>query len=202
VATDPHKTVRYAILFAVDGAMLLRYGPLAGYIATIFLANLSLQYLGWCAPGGPCVVPVWPGLVAPSGVLWAGLAFTLRDLVQEEHGRLWTVVAIVVGAGLSALVSPQFAAASGLAFLLSELADFAVYTPLRRRNWIAAVALSNSVGLVADSVLFLSLAFGSLDFLAGQIVGKLWMTLLAVILLWTWRQRWAPASVAVNAPRR
>jgi uncharacterized PurR-regulated membrane protein YhhQ (DUF165 family) len=182
--------------------MLLRYGPLAGYIATIFLANLSLQYLGWCAPGGPCVVPVWPGLVAPSGVLWAGLAFTLRDLVQEENGRLWTLVAIVVGAALSALISPQFAAASGVAFLLSELADFGVYTPLRRRNWIAAVALSNTVGLIADSILFLYLAFGSLDFLAGQIVGKLWMTLLAVVLLWTWRQRWAPQRSAINAPRQ
>ena len=182
--------------------MLLRYGPLAGYIATIFLANLSLQYLGRCAPGGPCVVPVWPGLVAPSGVLWAGLAFTLRDLVQEENGRLWTLLAIVAGAALSALISPQFAAASGIAFLLSELADFGVYTPLRRRNWIAAVALSNTVGLIADSILFLYLAFGSLDFLAGQIVGKLWMTLLAVVLLWTWRQRWAPQSRAINAPRQ
>jgi uncharacterized PurR-regulated membrane protein YhhQ (DUF165 family) len=168
--------------------------PLVGYIATIFLANLSLQYLGWCQAGGPCVLPVGPGLWAPSGVIWAGLAFTLRDLVQEELGRWWTVAAIVIGAALSAFVSPQFAIASGVAFLCSELADFAVYTPLRRRNWLAAVALSNTVGLVADSILFLMLAFGSLDFLAGQIVGKLWMTVLAVALLWTWRQRLAPGT--------
>ena len=87
-------------------------------------------------------------------------------------------------------------------FLLSELADFGVCTPLRRRNWIAAVALSNTVGLIADSILFLYLAFGSLDFLAGQIVGKLWMTLLAVVLLWTWRQRWAPQGRPINAPRQ
>lgn len=172
--------------------MIGRVLPLVGYIATIFLANLSLQYLGWCTPDGPCVLPVGPGLWAPSGVLWAGMAFTLRDLVQEGLGRAWTVVAIVVGAALSALVSPQFAVASGTAFLISELADFAVYTPLRRRNWLAAVALSNTVGLVADSVLFLMLAFGSLDFLAGQVVGKLWMTVLAVALLWTWRRRFAP----------
>jgi uncharacterized PurR-regulated membrane protein YhhQ (DUF165 family) len=51
----------------------------------------------------------------------------------------------VIGAGLSALVSPQFAVASGIAFLVSELADLAVYTPLRQRNWLAAVALSNTV---------------------------------------------------------
>jgi queuosine precursor transporter len=172
--------------------MAARIFPLIGYIATIFLANLSIQYVGWCTPDGPCLVPMWPGLWAPSGVLWAGIAFTLRDLVQESLGRLWTSVAIVIGAALSALVSPQFAVASGVAFLISELADFAVYTPLRQRNWLAAVALSNSVGLVADSVLFLTLAFGSLDFLAGQVVGKLWMTLLAIALLWSWRRRLSP----------
>ncbi|CAA9302057.1 MAG: hypothetical protein AVDCRST_MAG77-5742 [uncultured Chloroflexi bacterium] len=159
------------------------------YVATIFAANWSLAHLGSCSGQGPCTVPVWPGIVAPSGVLWAGLAFTLRDLVQDSLGRVATVVAIAAGAVLSALVSPQFAVASGTAFLLSELADFAIYTPLRARNWLAAVFASNIVGLVADSALFLLLAFGSLDFLAGQVIGKTWMTLLAVALLWFARQR-------------
>lgn len=162
--------------------------PLVGYIAVIVLANWAISTFG--------IVPVGFGLAAPAGVYFAGLAFTLRDLVQEQLGRTWTVVAIVVGAGVSAVISPQFALASGLAFLLSELADFMVYTPLRHRNWLAAVALSNTVGLVADSALFLGLAFGSLEFLAGQIVGKLWMTVLAVALLWSWRRRLAPAPDA------
>jgi uncharacterized PurR-regulated membrane protein YhhQ (DUF165 family) len=158
--------------------------PLIGYIAVIVLANWAIQTFG--------LVPVGFGLVAPAGVYFAGLAFTLRDLVQEQLGRAWTVGAILIGAAVSSVISPQFALASGIAFLLSELADFAVYTPLRRRNWLGAVALSNTVGLVADSVLFLALAFGSLEFLAGQVVGKLWMTLLAVALLWAWRRRLAP----------
>jgi uncharacterized PurR-regulated membrane protein YhhQ (DUF165 family) len=117
------------------------------------------------------------------------LAFTLRDLVQDSMGRWWTMGAIVIGAALSALVSPQFALASGTAFLLSELADLLVCTPLRVRHWIGAVMASNAVGLVADSALFLFLAFGSLAFLPGQIVGKTWMTLLAAALMWAWRQR-------------
>lgn len=160
--------------------------PLLGYIATIVLANWSIQTFG--------VVPVGFGLAAPAGVYFAGLAFTLRDLVQEQLGRAWTLLAIVAGAGVSAVLSPELALASGTAFLLSELADFGVYTPLRRRNWLAAVGLSNTVGLAADSVLFLTLAFGSLAFLPGQIVGKLWMTLLAVALLWVWRRRLAPPA--------
>jgi hypothetical protein len=36
------------------------------------------------------------------------------------------------------------------------------------------------VGLVVDSIVFLWLAFGSLDFLLGQIVGKAWMVLLSI----------------------
>ena len=160
--------------------------PLVGYVAVIVLANWAISQFGF--------VPVGFGLMAPAGVYFAGLAFTLRDLVQEQLGRVWTVLAIVAGAAISAVISPQFALASGVAFLISELADFAVYTPLRRRNWLGAIALSNTVGLVADSILFLTLAFGSLEFLAGQVVGKLWMTVLAVALLWGWRRRLAPAS--------
>jgi hypothetical protein len=161
---------------------------LVGYILVIVLANWAIQQFG--------LVPVGFGLLAPAGVYFAGLAFTLRDLVQESLGRRWTIAAIVAGAVISAALSPQLAVASGIAFLVSELADFAVYTPLRRKNWLLAVGLSNTVGLVADSILFLALAFGSLEFLPGQIVGKGWMTLLAVALLWTVRRRLAPRSAS------
>jgi queuosine precursor transporter len=44
--------------------------------------------------------------------------------------------------------------------------------PLRRRRWLLAVVRSNLMGLTLDSVVFLSLTFGSLEFLLGQIVGK------------------------------
>ena len=159
----------------------MRYLPLAAYIGTIFAANWAITAFG--------IVPVGFGLVAPAGVYFAGLAFTFRDLTQDSLGRGWTMGAILIGAALSALLSPQLALASGLAFLVSEGLDLAVYTPLRRRSWLGAVALSNTVGLVADSVLFLALAFGSLEFLAGQVVGKAWMTLLAVALLWAARRR-------------
>jgi queuosine precursor transporter len=159
------------------------------YIGTVFAANWAIDRYG--------PVSVGFGLMAPAGVYFAGLAFTLRDITHDTLGRRWVLAAIIAGALLSAWVSTDFALASGVAFLVSELFDFAVYTPLRERNWLGAVALSNVVGLVADSVLFLWIAFGSLEFLDGQIVGKLWMTLLAVVLLTVWRRAtgrstWAP----------
>lgn len=150
------------------------------YIATIFAANWSLSTFG--------LIPVGFGLMAPAGVLFAGLALTLRDLTQDSLGKVAALLAIVLGALLSAIVSPQFALASGAAFLLSELADFVVYTPIRRTRPLLAVAASNTVGLVVDSALFLWLAFGSLAYLEGQIVGKLEVTILAVLALWAWRR--------------
>jgi queuosine precursor transporter len=46
---------------------------------------------------------------------------------------------------------------------------------------------SNAVGAIVDSALFLWLAFGSLEFFAGQFVGKTVMTLPALALLAGWR---------------
>lgn len=160
--------------------MKLGVAWLGVYIVTIVLANWLIVTYG--------LVPVGFGLLAPAGVYAVGVSFTARDLVQERLGRRWTIGAIVIGAALSALVSPQFALASGLTFLVSESADMAVYTPLRERHWLLAVSASNVVGLVVDSVLFLWLAFGSLEFLAGQVLGKTEMTIVAVVLLWLWRR--------------
>jgi hypothetical protein len=155
-----------------------------GYISTIFLANWLIQHVG--------IINVGFGLMAPAGVLAVGLAFTLRDIVQRTLGREAVVLAILIGAALSWIVAPAFAVASGVAFLVSELADFAVYTPLEQRTWLGAVALSNTVGLVIDSILFLTIAFGSLEFFWGQVVGKAYMTVLAVILLALIRPRLTP----------
>lgn len=96
---------------------------------------------------------------------------------------------IVIGAGLSAWLSPALAVASGLAFLLSEGLDLLVYSPLQKRNLITAVVASNVVGVIVDSAVFLWLAFGSLQFIEGQIIGKLIMTLLALPVVWWMRSR-------------
>jgi queuosine precursor transporter len=134
-----------------------------------------------CVPNGPCLVPVAPWLMAPSGVLMIGAALVLRDLVQRRLGIHVAVLAILAGSAISALLAPPaWVIASAAAFLLSELADLGVYTPLARRGLVAAVVASSLVGIVVDSVVFLWLAFGSLQFLAGQVVGKAWMVVLSI----------------------
>ncbi len=163
---------------------------LVAFTLCIPAANWMLGNVGTvCPPDNPCLLPVGFGLMAPSGVLLVGVALVLRDLVQRRLGKVWAVVAIIIGAFLSYfLAPPQLVWASAVAFLLSELADFAVYTPLQERRLILAVVASSVVGLVIDSVVFLQMAFGSLDYLAGQIVGKAWMVLIAIPLIWLLRE--------------
>ena len=166
-------------------------------IVWLILFGLTIPAANWlignagtvCVPNGPCLIPVAPGLMAPSGVTMIGIALVLRDLVQRRLGVGVAAGAIVAGAGLSALIAPpQLVIASAAAFFISELADLAVYTPLARRRLITAVVASGMVGLVVDSIVFLWLAFGSLDFLVGQIVGKAW-ALLATLPAIAWIRR-------------
>jgi uncharacterized PurR-regulated membrane protein YhhQ (DUF165 family) len=155
------------------------------YMACVPLANWMIGHIGtFCVPDGPCVIPVAPGITAPSGVLIIGAALVLRDLVQRRMGKMWSLGAIVAGTILSAFIAPpSLVIASTVAFLLSELADFAVYTPLQKRNLSLAVFVSSSVGAVVDSIIFLHLAFGSLEFVEGQIIGKILMALIATVVI-------------------
>jgi uncharacterized PurR-regulated membrane protein YhhQ (DUF165 family) len=167
----------------------MRYLTLTLFILSIAAANWAIATFG--------IVPVGFGLMAPAGVYFAGLTFSLRDALHETGGRRWVIGAIIGGAALSGLLAgPQLAIASGVAFLVSEAADYAVYAPLRQRSWLGAVVASNTVGIVVDSMLFLWLAFNSLAFLPGQIVGKLWMTALAVACILVWRLAAARQAVA------
>ncbi len=163
---------------------------LLAFTLCIPAANWMLGHVGTvCPPDGPCLLPVAPGVMAPSGVLMAGLALVLRDLVQRRLGKGWAIIAILFGALLSYLLAPPaLVVASAVAFLLSELVDFAIFTPLQSRQLVLAVVISSAVGLVVDSVVFLYLAFGSLEFLKGQILGKAWMVLLAIPIIWLIRE--------------
>ena len=165
-----------------------------GFLVCIPLANWMILHVGtFCVPNGPCLVPVAPGIMAPSGVLTVGAALVFRDVVQRCLGLNFSLIAVAIGTALSAfIVPPSLVIASGAAFALSELADCAVFTPLQRKRLVLAVIASAFVGLVVDSVVFLSLAFHSLEFLPGQIVGKTWAVLIAIPLVRLLR-RVAPA---------
>jgi uncharacterized PurR-regulated membrane protein YhhQ (DUF165 family) len=161
------------------------------FCLTVPAANWMIGNVGTiCPPNSPCLVPVAPGLMAPSGVVMIGIALVLRDLVQRRLGVEFGLAAIIAGAAISALVAPRaLVLASAAAFFISELADFAVYTPLARRRLVTAVIASSALGVVLDSLIFLWLAFGSLDFLPGQVIGKAWMVLFSIPFIAYLRRR-------------
>jgi len=164
---------------------------LIAFALCIPAANWLIGNVGtFCVPNGPCLIPVAPGITAPSGVLMIGAALVLRDLVQRRLGLRFTFAAILAGTALSAAIAPPaLVVASAAAFLISETADLAIYTPLQKRGLVAAVVASSFVGLVVDSLVFLLLAFGSLTYLWGQVIGKSWMVLAALPLIVLLRRR-------------
>lgn len=160
--------------------------PFILFAATIPAANWLIGNVGTvCVPDGPCLIPVAPGLMAPSGVLMIGLTLVLRDWLHEAAGWRWAFVAVVFGALLSLLVSPPaIAVASAAAFLFAEMADLLVYARLRARSKPLAVMASQVVGAALDSALFVYLAFGSLDFSAGTTLAKLYAGGIVAAFMW------------------
>jgi uncharacterized PurR-regulated membrane protein YhhQ (DUF165 family) len=175
------------------------WAALAGFVACVWGANWFVDHVGTEVAPGLHTLPVGFGEEAPSGFVLVGISLTLRDLVQRLLGVRWTVGGILVGAALAASINTDLAVASGVTFLLAELLDLSVYTPLQRRGLTVAVVASNVVGALADSVLFLWLAFDLAavrEFALWQAIGKVEWGLLFLPLVWLFRRRWPqPAGV-------
>lgn len=175
--------------------MKLKLAAAAAFLAAIVAANYATSHWG--------MIPVGFGLTASAGTLFAGLTFGLRDAIHDRHNPWPVITLITVGALISFLMGGsllRIAVASGAAFLLSELADMAVYQPLERRGQYRAVLASNVVGAVIDTVLFLSIAapvfeqlsggaFSVAGSVPGQLVGKFAMTAVALVALKMWRMQ-------------
>lgn len=162
----------------------MRYIIIFLYISTVPLANWMIGNVGFCEKEGVCLIPVAPEIMAPSGVLVIGLAFVLRNFMQDLWGINLTLIAMGTGAILSALIAPPvLVVASVAAFVLSETADMAVYTPLKKKGMIMALLLSCFVGAVVDSAVFLWIAFGSIDYIIGEIIGKFYAAVFAATIM-------------------
>ena len=157
-----------------------RWLALAALLAAIVASNTLTSTLG--------LVTV-AGLTATAGTWVAGLAFIARDWLHDAAGRRWVLAAILIGAALSALLSPTLAFASAVAFAVSEAADWAVYAPLRSRTWAGAAIASNTVGALIDSAIFLALAGFPLEGVSTQTAVKVASTTLVVLLVAKWSRR-------------
>jgi len=168
----------------------------AVYVTAIVASNYLITHVGMPAGPGTHLTPVGFGLYAPSGVWAAAASFPARDVVQRFGGRWLGVAAILAGAAVSWKISdPHIAVASGVTYLCSETADFAVYSPLQRRWFVPAVFASGCAAIVVDSVLFLHLAGlpAGATAVGGLILGKFWVQIAGVPAAWGLR-RTGPAA--------
>ncbi len=164
---------------------------LAGLIAAMVVIVASANYLvqfpinDWLT---------WGALTYP-------VSYFVTDWTNRRYGPaparrvVWTGFALAVAVS-AWLASPRIAAASGIAFLVSQLLDVAIFDRLRSRAWWQPPLFSSAVGSLVDTVLFFALAFYA--------TGAPWITLavgdygvklaMALILLgpWWWaHRRWA-----------
>jgi len=160
---------------------------IALFASMVPLANFLISNVGTtCVPNGPCLIPVFPGVMAPSGVLAIGLALVLRDMVQLRIGLKPTLALVIIGCCISYLISYRdLAIASASAFIVSEVVDTVFFTLIiKRLGLYFAILVSGVFGAVIDSVVFLQLAFGNIEFIEGQIIGKLLATVVGIVIIW------------------
>jgi len=176
----------------------LRFGVLTGlYVGVVVMAQVGTNKI--------VDVPL-TGLTAPGGTFLIGIALSMIEVAHRTaptrregfvNAQVMVAcgwVASVILAGYLAVLnvmSPEdplfdrlagtwrIVAASLLAFAVSETIDNSLGTWLRDRVHDAwRVVGTNAISVPLDSVVFLIVAFGSLEFIEGQIVVKYAATLL------------------------
>lgn len=140
------------------------------YAAAVISANLLV------AKFGPSITPI-------NAFFLIGLDLSLRNFLQLKMTKV-QMAALIVGTGLlSYLVNPatgMIAVASGVAFTLAAIADWLTFNTVQGQ-WMKRNFAGNSVGALVDSIVFPTIAFGSLmpaivlaQFVAKVAGGTVW----------------------------
>jgi len=151
--------------------MTYKYSVL--YIALIVLVNYGFSVVPLVEmPGGE----MWPPMS-----LVVGLIFIARDFAQREIGHRVLFAMVAAGALSYWMADPFVAIASVAAFLISEFADWAVYS-FTKRPFSQRIFLSSAVGTPIDSIVFLAI-IGHLS-VAGVVAMTASKMLGAVVVWW------------------
>ena len=153
--TTPKSSSQSGTVTAFPPATPARFAAGAFAMAVVVLAsNLLVQYPlnDWLT---------WGAFTYP-------VAFLVSELANRRHGPqlaqriAWVGFAVAIAASL-VLAPARIAAASGLAFLLSQWLDIGVFHRLRSGLWWRAPLVATVAAAVLDTAVFWGIAFAGSD---------------------------------------
>ena len=125
-----------------------------------FVYFLTIPFLNWSFGVVPNIQLAQPGPLLSQGLslhpltLVTGLVFVFRDFVQRQMGQ-WVLVVMALAIAWSFYYAwPVIALASGLAFAISETADWILFTFTRYRL-STRILLSSALAAPLDTTIFL-----------------------------------------------
>ena len=157
---------------------------LLAYVASVVLLNFGFSDVP--------LIPSEVGVFSTMAIL-AGLVFVLLDYAQRQAGH-YVLAGMVAGTLLSYLLaSPFVATVSAIAFIVSELADYVLYT-VTKKPFHQRVLISSLVSTPIDTVVFLA---GISQFSVGTFILMVASKMAAAVFMWVY-YRTKPGSVSVG----
>ena len=122
----------------------------AAMVVVVLSSNILVQYAinDWLT---------WGAFTYP-------FAFLVSEWTNRQHGPAmarriaWAGFAVAVAVS-AVLAPPRIAAASGMAFIVSQLLDITVFHRLRHGNWWRAPLVATVLAACLDTAVFWSIAF-------------------------------------------
>ena len=158
------------------------------YVALIPFINWSFTW-----------APLWevlPGWAFNPVTIVTGLVLVVRDFAQREVGH-YVLIAMAIALVLTALAAgPELALASGGAFAIAELVDWALFT-FTKYKLSTRVLLSSAIAAPLDTTIFL---YGAEIIRDGMLTGpNITMSIIgkmvgAVVIWWFVRKRFEKST--------
>ena len=126
------------------------------------------------------------------------VTFLITDLANRAYGKLVArkvvyigffigiILTLFVSTNFADIISIRIAIGSGIAFFIAQNLDVQIFDQLRKRTWFIAPLFSSSLGSLADTFLFFSIAFYGtgipwITLALGDLAVKLLITLAMLI---------------------
>ncbi len=132
------------------------------------------------------------------GALSYPITFFITDLANRAYGKvvarkvvyigfsIGILLTLFVSTNFSDIISIRIAIGSGLAFFIAQNLDINIFDYLRKKTWFVAPLTSSTIGSIADTLLFFSIAFYGtgvpwVTLAFGDLMVKLFITLTMLI---------------------